>query len=326
VHSSKPSRLAVAALETMAMAEGVVGWLIPKLGDALANEAVEVAYSFFGVEGYALKCLFREIRDVKEELESVQAFLCAAERFRNTDETTVAFVKQIMSLAYEIEDVSAECTYHLGEDADCMFLFKPVRRIRQIKVWYRLAKRLQDTKLGLKNAAERRGRYELKGIERGTRLLGSSSSNCKCSGYMQFKREEDLVGVKKERDFLLEWVKDNDRRNMIASVLGMGGIGKTTLVAHIYSAVKEDFDTCAWITVSQRYEVDDLLRQIVREFRKNDRRKDFPENVDVTDYRSLPDIGHVHLAYNPSYSACFFSRNSIFLSQKISQQCFSAGL
>jgi hypothetical protein len=32
------------------------------------------------------------------------------------------------------------------------------------------------------------------------------------------------------------------------------------------------------------------------------------------------------LAYNPSYSACFFSRNSIFLSQKISQQCFSAGL
>jgi hypothetical protein len=37
-------------------------------------------------------------------------------------------------------------------------------------------------------------------------------------------------------------------------------------------------------------------------------------------------IGPVHLAYNPSYSACFFSRNSIFLSQKISQQCFSAGL
>jgi hypothetical protein len=32
------------------------------------------------------------------------------------------------------------------------------------------------------------------------------------------------------------------------------------------------------------------------------------------------------LAYNPSFSACFFSRNNIFLSQQISQQCFSAGL
>jgi hypothetical protein len=41
---------------------------------------------------------------------------------------------------------------------------------------------------------------------------------------------------------------------------------------------------------------------------------------------SFGNKGPVHLAYNPSYSACFFNRNSIFLSQKISQQCFSAGL
>jgi hypothetical protein len=37
-------------------------------------------------------------------------------------------------------------------------------------------------------------------------------------------------------------------------------------------------------------------------------------------------IGPVHPTYNPSFSTCFFSRNSIFLSQQISQQCFSAGL
>ncbi|CAL5096908.1 unnamed protein product [Urochloa decumbens] len=272
------------------MAEGVVGWLILKLGNVLANEAVEVAYSLFGVEGYALKSLFREIRDVKRELESIQAFLRAAERFRATDGTTSAFVRQIRSLAYDIEDVIAECSYRLGEGAGSMFLCKALRRIRQAKIWYRLAERLRETKASLKDAAERRGRYKLKGTERGTWFSGRSSSKLRCSGSTQFKKEEDLVGVKKEKDFLLEWVKGNDQRNMIASVLGMGGIGKTTLAAHVYSLVKEDFDTCAWITVSQRYEVDDLLRQAVREFRKNDRRKDFPEDVDVTDYRSLPDI------------------------------------
>jgi hypothetical protein len=36
--------------------------------------------------------------------------------------------------------------------------------------------------------------------------------------------------------------------------------------------------------------------------------------------------GPVHPAYNPSFSACFFNWNSIFLSQQISQQCFSTGL
>jgi hypothetical protein len=49
------------------------------------------------------------------------------------------------------------------------------------------------------------------------------------------------------------------------------------------------------------------------------------DDVDEVDGDRVDD-GPVHLAYNPSYSACFFSRNSIFLSQKISQQCFSAGL
>jgi hypothetical protein len=43
-------------------------------------------------------------------------------------------------------------------------------------------------------------------------------------------------------------------------------------------------------------------------------------------YSESVNFGPVHLAYNPSYLACFFSRNSILLSQKISQQCFSAGL
>jgi hypothetical protein len=34
------------------------------------------------------------------------------------------------------------------------------------------------------------------------------------------------------------------------------------------------------------------------------------------------DKGPVHLAYNPSYSACFFSRNSIVLSQKSANNVF----
>jgi hypothetical protein len=37
-------------------------------------------------------------------------------------------------------------------------------------------------------------------------------------------------------------------------------------------------------------------------------------------------IGLVHPDYNPYFSAGFFSRNSVFLSQQISQQCFPAGL
>jgi len=49
-------------------------------------------------------------------------------------------------------------------------------------------------------------------------------------------------------------------------VWGMGGVGKTTLVDHVYKIVKPDFDVAAWVTVSQSYQVEDLLKRIAREF------------------------------------------------------------
>jgi hypothetical protein len=36
----------------------------------------------------------------------------------------------------------------------------------------------------------------------------------------------------------------------------------------------------------------------------------------------ITDYGSVHSAYNPSFSACFFSRNNIFLSQQSANSVF----
>jgi hypothetical protein len=52
----------------------------------------------------------------------------------------------------------------------------------------------------------------------------------------------------------------------------------------------------------------------------------FEEEACKLQLQAAANNGPVHLAYNSSYSACFFSRNNIFLSKKISQQCFSADL
>nr|XP_025882295.1 LOW QUALITY PROTEIN: probable disease resistance RPP8-like protein 2 [Oryza sativa Japonica Group] len=268
------------------MAEGVVGSLIVKLGNTLASEAVELAKSLLGLEGSALKRLFSEIRDVKGELESIRAFLQAAERFKDADETTSAFVKQIRRLAFGIEDAVDEFTYQLGEGGGRM----PFKRMCKIGTWSRLAANLQDIKVSLKSAAERRIRYDLKGVVvRGVKsVVGSSSNSNWRSDSVHFKRDDDLVGVDKNRDLLMRWVQDEQQqRHRIVSVWGMGGIGKTALVANVYNAVKDDFDTCAWITVSQSYDADDLLRTTVQEFRKNDRKKDFPDDEGASSYRRL---------------------------------------
>ena len=56
------------------------------------------------------------------------------------------------------------------------------------------------------------------------------------------------------------------RSSKVTTVLGMPGVGKTTLVAHVYSTVKVDFDAAAWVTVSESYRIEDLLKKIAVEF------------------------------------------------------------
>lgn len=75
----------------------------------------------------------------------------------------------------------------------------------------------------------------------------------------------------------------------IIPIVGMGGIGKTTLAKHIYAKqlIKEHFDICAWATISQEYDTQDILREILSQFNKNGR-GDSTEN-------ELGEIIHKHL-------------------------------
>ncbi|KAL6622451.1 hypothetical protein ACP70R_032330 [Stipagrostis hirtigluma subsp. patula] len=246
------------------MAEAVVGVVIFKLGATLAKEAAAFGASLLLKEASALKGFFGEIRDVKEELESMQAYLRAAEKLKNSDETTAIFVKKIRGFAFEIEDVIDEFTYKL-EDKHGGFAAKMRRRIQQVKTWRRLAHKLRDIKDRLQGADERRNRYALTGMDTGSG--GSNHHDRSIDRSLHFTRDEDLVGIEENKEKLIQWLTgDLEQRSKIATVWGMGGVGKTTLVAHVYNIVKADFDQSAWVTVSKTYQVADLLMKIAREF------------------------------------------------------------
>jgi len=97
------------------MAEAVVGLLVGKLGAALLKEAASSSASLLCHEVSALKGIFSQIREAKDELESMQVYLKGAERFKDTDETTSLFVERIRGFAFEIEDVVDEFTYMLED-------------------------------------------------------------------------------------------------------------------------------------------------------------------------------------------------------------------
>ncbi|XP_065616534.1 disease resistance protein RPM1-like [Quercus suber] len=86
----------------------------------------------------------------------------------------------------------------------------------------------------------------------------------------------------------MDWLMDREPHQTVISIIGMGGSGKTTLAANTYNNddVKKHFDCCAWITISQAYELEDVLRSLIKEFHDS-RNETIPADLNSMNYRLL---------------------------------------
>ncbi|TVU26274.1 hypothetical protein EJB05_28813, partial [Eragrostis curvula] len=264
------------------MAEAVVGLLIGKLGEALLSEAATYGASLLCTEACALRGFFGEIRRATDWLKIMKAFLKDSEKFKDTNETTDALVKKIRGLAFRMEDVVDEFKYRLEGDKHGGFAAKMKKRIQHVKVWRRLAQELREINADLEDAARQRNLCAMAVI---VERSGGGSDH-----FAGPAREEDLVGIKDNAEKLKGWLLDilEEKKSKIITVWGMGGAGKTTLVDHLYKIVKDDFDVAAWVTVSERYQVQDLLKKIAGGF-------GIPGDVCNLDKRSLCEVMYNHL-------------------------------
>ncbi|XP_058112584.1 disease resistance protein RPM1-like [Magnolia sinica] len=240
------------------MAESSVSFLMQYLGPLLVDEA----NSLKGVDG--------EVRELRNELESIRSFLRDADSRQDTDEGLKTWVKQVREVAYDIEDVLDEFMLAQAQEQNgahgCIDFLHTL--IKQFMVRHQTASSIRDIKTRIRTITERKDAYAL------NRTQQSSSSNSINEPWYDrrldalFIEEAELVGIEKPRNRLMKWLVKGDSKLTKISVVGMGGLGKTTLVKKVYDdqKVKKHFDTCAWITVSQSFKGEDLLRSMIKQF------------------------------------------------------------
>ncbi|CAN6352494.1 unnamed protein product [Urochloa humidicola] len=209
-----------------------------------------------------------QIMFLKAELESMHAFLKKISDAEQPDEQDKCWAKEVRELSYDIEDSVSEFMLRVERDSSKPHGFKGfIKRITKLlttmNIRHEIAKDFEGLKLRVKEVSERRTRYKM--IDD----VGSKPNNTPIDLRLLALHAEtsSLVGVKGPRDQLIQMMNEEDdvhaHQLKVLSIVGLGGLGKTTLANEIYRKLEDKFQCRAFVSVSQKPIIWKILRTIL---------------------------------------------------------------
>lgn len=255
--------------------EATMKSLLGKLGGLLAQQ-----YSLIrGVRG--------DIQYINDELTSMQAFLVDVNSAPEVHNRRLKdWMKQIRDMAYDMEDCIDDFAHRLPHDslndATCSFIVTRVYELWTMGPRRDIASNIAELKVRAQQIAERRTRY---GVENPGNINSTSSAAPATRtatqdiaehliGSRQLIRTEKPVGVgehmKKLGDWLIKRDNESGKHRVVMSIVGFGGMGKTTIATAVYREFRNEFDCRASVTVSQNFDEDEVLRDILGQIKPQD--------------------------------------------------------
>ncbi|KAK2997161.1 hypothetical protein RJ639_025038 [Escallonia herrerae] len=231
-------------------------FLITKIISILENEA------------WLIGSAYDELDELKRELKSMRSFLEDADNKGALTEGERAWIDDVRDMCYPVEDILEEFMYRTNRaqilsSRFAKFLHLSVYAPKNLWLRHQLAIGLQRINKKIKSIPERRQRYAIEATspQEAQRLVQGHGES------LVFAKDNHLVGIQDDRRLLTEWLTDGELRLSVISVVGMGGSGKSTLVANVYNnLIVKCFDLHAWITVSKTDAIEDIFRRILKEF------------------------------------------------------------
>ncbi|XBJ23281.1 hypothetical protein VPH35_001483 [Triticum aestivum] len=163
-----------------------------------------------------------------------------------------------------IEDIVDEYLHLVGQKHDSGWSAYMKKGFKQPNVFFslnRVASLVKEAEVNLVHLFQAKDRWVLMVdsgymndssyiVERSQHLASTSHSLA----------EEDLVEVDGNRKKLEQWLAGDELERYVIVLHGMGGLGKTTLAANVYRKETENFDCHCWVSVSQTYSREDVLK------------------------------------------------------------------
>ncbi|KAJ1256595.1 hypothetical protein BS78_K340800 [Paspalum vaginatum] len=272
----------------MDIATGAIGSILSKIADLLQSEYMRQT----GVK--------EQIVSLTKELKSAQTFLQEIDQVPpdQLDEQVKIYASEVREASYDMEDILDTFLVRVrGPDPIKKKRKKLIKRLEEkmatlfskTAARHNIAGAISDIMKRLQEATERRGRYTVDNFV--TRPSPSSVVDPRLA--VMYKHVTQLIGIEKSRDELASLLSSqlgnemsDNKLKIVVSVVGVGGLGKTTLAKAVYEDLKGQFSCWAFVPIGRNPDLKKIVRDILIDLNKD---KYMDPKYTVLDERQLID-------------------------------------
>ncbi|KAJ8646609.1 hypothetical protein MRB53_008357 [Persea americana] len=249
------------SMATDALVSVVVGDLYSIAKDGLS--------SLFGVEN--------EVDELSSTFSAIQAVLEDAERHQVTNMRVRDWLLELKEVAYEVEDILDEWVtdaFISQEDKDetrhpkrvRLSFLSPYQYFKQVKLQYDIGQRIRETTKRLSEISIKKEKFNLRELNTREDMLVPNKEERQTSSLVD---ESEIFGRDDFKKSIIEQLvsetSQEEKSVSVISIVGMGGLGKTTLAQLIYNddRVMAHFEKRIWVCVSDPFDVNRIAIKVI---------------------------------------------------------------
>jgi adenylate kinase len=241
----------------MEIATGAMSSLLVKLAELLTDE-------------YKLQTSLRgEIMFLKAELESMEAALERVSEAPVIENQVNIWANEVRELSYDIEDSIDKFMVRIDTHPSATpqgfkgFISRSLRLLTAARTQHQIAMEIGDMKTLVKEVAERRNRYKVDTVV----IPPSLATNIDPRLHGIYEESAKLVAISGPREELAELLvqEGTSKQLKVVSIVGVGGLGKTTLANVMYQQLKGQFECNAFVPVSLKPDMKRILGSVLRQ-------------------------------------------------------------
>ncbi|CAM8938073.1 unnamed protein product [Rhodiola kirilowii] len=211
-----------------------------------------------------------KIERLKKELSWMQSFLQDAEKKLDNSCLIRVWVSDVRDLAYDCEDVIDTFLLQLrgrepqpgciGTMSRCFVAYTA-----KFPSTYDLGCQIDKLMTKVNDISSRRERYGLDATDVSTTSDSREKKLMHIRRSTPYANNEHMVGLGETISLLKGKLTNGGSCRFVISILGMGGLGKTTLARKLYNSLRQVyFESYSWICVSQEYNTRDILLHLIK--------------------------------------------------------------